>query len=303
MRYKKTKKILIFWCLFVGIGALFGSVCMFIDPSGKLLQMNELLPYFKVLPFSDILFKNYIFAGLSLLVINGIPNLISSYLIIIDNKKGIVLGTILGFILMLWILIQFIILPANILSTIYFIIGILQLIIGYITYVFYIQECFEFDIETYKNINKNKDNLVVYFSRMGYTKKIAYEKANALGASIIEIKTKDRTEGTLGFWWCGRYGLHKWRMPIEKINVSIKEYKHIIIVSPIWVFSLCAPIRDFCYKYKEDINSVEYIFTHFMKSKFITTANETDSILNIKRNKYTTVCMRFGNMVNEQIIK
>lgn len=26
-----------------------------------------------------------------------------------------------------------------------------------------------------KNINKNKDILVVYFSRMGYTKKIAYE--------------------------------------------------------------------------------------------------------------------------------
>ena len=49
MRYKRTKKILLFWCLFVGIGALYGSICMFIDPTGKLLHMDTLLPYFSVL--------------------------------------------------------------------------------------------------------------------------------------------------------------------------------------------------------------------------------------------------------------
>ena len=80
---------------------------------------------------------------------------------------------------------------------------------------------------------KNKDNLVVYFSRMGYTKQIAYEKANELGATIIELKTKEKTNGTLRFWWCGRYGMHKWRMNIEKLNININEYKNVIIVSPI----------------------------------------------------------------------
>lgn len=69
------------------------------------------------------------------------------------------------------------------LSTTFFIIGLLQLIIGYITLVFYTQEQFKFNIKKYKNINKNKDNLVVYFSRMGYTKQIAYEKVNDLGAT------------------------------------------------------------------------------------------------------------------------
>lgn len=87
MRYKRTKKILLFWCLFVGIGALYGSICMFIDPTGKLLHMDTLLPYFSVLPFSDILFQNYIFSGISLLIVNGISNLIASYLIIKDKKN------------------------------------------------------------------------------------------------------------------------------------------------------------------------------------------------------------------------
>lgn len=36
MRYKITKRVLIFWCLFIGIGALIGSTSMFIDHTGKI---------------------------------------------------------------------------------------------------------------------------------------------------------------------------------------------------------------------------------------------------------------------------
>lgn len=86
MRYNKSKKILIFLCLFVGIGALIGSTGMFMDPTGKLIKMNEMLPYFKVLPFSNVLFTNYIFSGISLLIVNGLTNLTATYYLI-NNKK------------------------------------------------------------------------------------------------------------------------------------------------------------------------------------------------------------------------
>ena len=296
MRYKITKKFLIFWCLFIGIGAVWGSSCMLIDPTGKLLQMDKMLPYFQVLPFSDILFQNYIFSGISLLIVNGISNLIAAYLLIKNKKIGIILGTTFGFTLMLWIIIQFIIFPTNILSTSYFVFGIIQLITGYMTYVFYNQEQFKFNLSDYENIGKNKDILVVYFSRMGYTKKIAYEQANKIGAEIIEIKAKEKTENTSGFWWCGRYGMHKWRMPIEDIDVDLKKYKKIIIVSPIWVFDISAPIREFCYKYSKDISNVEYIFTHYMNAKFENVANELDEILNKKRGSFISVCVRLGKI-------
>ena len=296
MRYKKTKKILLFWCLFVGFGAIYGSICMLIKPTGELLHMENLLCYFKVLPFSDILFQNYIFSGICLFIVNGLTNLIASYLIIKDKKQGFILGTIFGITLMLWITIQFIIFPTNFLSISFFIIGLLQFIIGLITIIFYKQSLFKFDETNYQNINKNKDSIVVYFSRMGYTKKIAYEKANELAADIIELKTKEKTEGTLGFWWCGRFGMHKWKMKIDDINVGLKKYKKVYIVSPIWVFNICAPMRDFCYKYKENINNHEYIFTHFMKAKFTNVADETDKILERKRNGFTSVCIRFGKV-------
>lgn len=258
--------------------------------------MDTLLPYFSVLPFSDILFQNYIFSGISLLIVNGISNLIASYLIIKDKKIGFILGTIFGITLMVWITNQFIILPSNFLSISYFIIGLLQFIIGLITVIFYIQSKFVFDINDYKNVNKNKGSVVVYFSRMGYTKKVAYEKANEIGANIIELKTKEKTDGTLGFWWCGRFGMHQWRMDIENINIDLKKYKKVYIVSPIWVFNICAPIRDFCYKYKNDINSHEYIFTHFMKSSFVRVADQTDKIIGKKREDLTSICVRFGKV-------
>lgn len=296
MRYKITRKFLIFWCLVVGIGALWGSINMFIDPTGKLLQMDTMLPYFQVLPFSNILFQNYIFSGIALLIVNGISNLVAAYLLIRNKKSGIILGTVFGLTLMLWITIQFIIFPTNILSRTFFIIGIIQLLTGYMTYVFYTQEQFKFNPKEYKNIGKNKDVLVVYFSRMGYTKKVAYEEAEKQKADILELKAKEKTENTSGFWWCGRYGMHKWRMPICDINVDLKKYKKVIIISPIWVFSVSAPIREFCYKYSESINSVEYIFVHFMNTKFENVADEVDSILNKKKEKFTSISLRLGKI-------
>lgn len=303
MRYKRVKKILIFWCLFIALGALYGSISMLIDPSGKLLQMDTLLPYFKVLPFSNILFKDYTFSGIALLIVNGLTNLLAVFLLLKNKKLGIVLGGIFGITLMLWTTIQFIIFPPNALSTTFFIFGLLQAVSGYITYVFYIQEEFKFDINKYNDIGKNKDILVVYYSRMGYTKMIAYEEANKLKSDILELETTEKAEGTLGFWWCGRYGMLKKAMPIKDINIDLNKYKKVVIVSPIWVFDICAPVREFCYKYGKDINKVSYIFTHFMKCNFTTVADSLDKILNKKRESFTSICIRFGKIKKYNVLK
>ena len=296
MRYNKTRKALIFLCLFIGVGALFGSSCMFIDPTGKIMQMDKLIPYFQVLPFADILFQNYLFSGFSLLIVNGITNLVAAFLLIRNNKLGIILGGIFGVTLMLWITIQFVIFPLNFMSTIYFIFGFIQAITGYMCYVFYKQENFKVDIKNYKNIGKNNEEIVVYFSRMGYTKKVAYEIANKTGSEILELKTPEMTKGTLGFWWCGRFGMHKWSMKLEKIHLDLTKYEKVTICTPIWVFGVSAPIREFCYLYSGKLNNVEYILIHFMNAKFKNIADEMDSILKIKRTKLISLCSRMGKI-------
>lgn len=296
MRYKKVKKILEFLCLFIGIGALYGSINMFVDPTGSSLGMNDMLKYFSVLPFSNILFKNYIFSGICLLIVNGISN-ISTFILLVKNKRiGIILGMIFGITLMLWIIIQFIIFPMNWLSITFFMLGIFEFIIGYVTYVFYRQNEFKFIVDEYKNIDKKSDTLVVYFSRMNYTKSVAYKIANELKANVYEIKSKEKVDGTIGFWWCGRFGLLKKSMDIEDIDVDIEKYKKIIICSPIWVFDVSAPIRKFMFLYSGKIKNVEYVLVHYTRGKYIGVANYMDNLLKIKRSKLTNVRMRLGKV-------
>ncbi len=293
-RYKIVRIFLIFWTIFIGIGAIAGAMAMLIDPSGKALGMDAMLPYFQKLPFADALFQDFVFSGISLLIVNGITNIIASILLFMNKKSGIILGGVFGITLMLWICIQFYTFPLNFMSTAYFIFGLLQTITGYICYVFYKQEQLQFNSDEYTNIGKNPNKLVVYFSRMGYVRKIAYQKANECGAEIYEVKSTERTDGTLGFWWCGRFGMHRWNMPIEEITVDLTNYDEIIICSPIWVFSICGPIRTFLNQAKGKIKKVEYVFIHFTEGNYEQVALGADNLLGLEHASLENVICRMG---------
>lgn len=104
-RCNVMRKIMIFWTLFVGIGALAGSICMIVDPTGGIMQMEPMLPYFQKLPFAEVLFQNFLFPGIALLIVNGLTNFTASVFLFLKKKIGIVLGMVFGITLMLWIVI------------------------------------------------------------------------------------------------------------------------------------------------------------------------------------------------------
>ena len=115
MRYKTARRLLIFWTIFIGIGALAGGACMLIRPDGA-LGMEGMLPYFQVLPFADGLFQDFLFSGIALIIVNGITNLTAAVLLLRNKRAGCVLGGVFGVTLMLWICIQFYMFPANFIS-------------------------------------------------------------------------------------------------------------------------------------------------------------------------------------------
>nr|MBQ6242852.1 hypothetical protein [Lachnospiraceae bacterium] len=135
LRFNTARKLLIFWTLFIGIGAVAGGLSMIIDPSGKTLHMDGMLPYFRVLPFADVLFQDLLFSGFALLIVNGVTNLIAAVLLLKKKRLGVILGGIFGVTLMLWICIQFYMFPFNFMSTAYFIFGLCQAVTGYIAWV------------------------------------------------------------------------------------------------------------------------------------------------------------------------
>ena len=133
-RFNTARKWLIFWTLFIGLGAVSGGVSMLIKPDGSILHMQNMLPYFQVLPFANVLFQDYTFSGIALLIVNALTNLTAAVLLIRKKKIGVILGGIFGVTLMLWICIQFYMFPPNFLSTIYFVFGLCQAITGYVAW-------------------------------------------------------------------------------------------------------------------------------------------------------------------------
>ena len=90
---------------------------MLLDPSGKAMGMDAMLPYFQVMPLAEYLYQDFLFPGIALLIVNGLTNLTAAVLLLLKKKIGVVLGGVFGITLMLWICIQFVIFPLNFMST------------------------------------------------------------------------------------------------------------------------------------------------------------------------------------------
>ena len=293
-RYQTARRILIFWTLFIGIGAVGGALMMLLDPSGKTMGMDAMLPYFQVLPFAEVVFQDFTFSGWALLIVNGLTNLTAAALLLARKNAGVVLGGSFGVTLMLWICIQFYMFPLNFMSTAFFIFGACQAATGYAAWVFRKQEAFTVNRADYPHIGDDPTRLVVFFSRMGYVRKQAYEEANRTGAAVYEIRAAERTEGTLGFWWCGRYGMHKWAMPIQPVDVDLSAYRHVTICSPIWVFALAAPVRSFCQAAAGKIKEADYILVHHQKDTYENAAKEMDHLLGVTHTSLRSIQCREG---------
>lgn len=106
-RYQTARRILIFWTLFIGISAVAGAAAMLLNPSGKSMGMDAMLPYFQVLPFANRVFQDFVFSGWALLIVNGLTNLTAAGLLLAEKRAGVTLGGLFGVTLMLWICIQF----------------------------------------------------------------------------------------------------------------------------------------------------------------------------------------------------
>ena len=293
-RFAPARKALIFWTLFIGLGAVGGAACMLADPSGRSVGMSGMLPYFQVLPFADVLFQDLFFSGIALLLVNGITNLTAAALLFRKKPAGAMLGGVFGVTLMLWILIQFYMFPLNFMSTLYFIFGFCQAATGYAAWVFQRQEAFQARPLPPLPSVEHPRRLVVYFSRMGYVKKLAYEIAEKTGAAVYEICSTERTEGTLGFWWCGRFGMHRWDMPIRPIDVDLSAFEHVTICSPIWVFALAAPVRAFCRQAAGQIREADYLLVHHTSGRYESAAREMDRLLGLKHTALRSVQCKVG---------
>ena len=88
--------------------------------------------------------------------------------------------------------------------------------------------------------------------------------------------------------------MHRWRMPIEPITVDLSTYDHVTICTPIWAFSLAAPVREFCHQAAGKIKAADYVLVHHTGGQYKSVTEEMDSLLGITHTADVNVCCRKG---------
>lgn len=123
-----VEKILTF---FVGIGAIVGAVMMWIDPTGAIWGGEPLLEMLRAkMPWQDVFFRDYILSGFVLLAVNGLPQFLAALMLFKKHPFAYWTVLVCGIILMLWIALEWWVWGFNAMSNVFFILGLLEIILA-----------------------------------------------------------------------------------------------------------------------------------------------------------------------------
>lgn len=91
-----------------------------------------------------------------------------------------------------------------------------------------------------------KSNLLIYYSRTKITKQLALQIKKQLNCDIEEIQDKrGNLLGPLNYIKCGKEALAKNTPEILQPQSDPKNYKRIIIGSPVWAGRVASPIQTY----------------------------------------------------------
>ncbi|HEY4711724.1 MAG TPA: hypothetical protein VIH69_03475 [Dehalococcoidia bacterium] len=92
-------------------------------------------------------------------------------------------------------------------------------------------------------------SLVVYYSLTGKTKLVSQVIAEALNATLVEIKeTKPRKLGPFVYLTGGFAAIMNWGSKINPIDVDLKQYERVFIGSPNWGSRPAPAVNSFIYQ-------------------------------------------------------
>ncbi|MBN1318955.1 MAG: hypothetical protein JXA42_25965 [Anaerolineales bacterium] len=123
---KRLATILGILQVFIGIGAVPPGIMVIIEPSGASMGVS-------VDMLEGSLFPNFLIPGIFLLLVNGIGSLVGAILAFKKHPFAGKAGIGLGMLLLMWIIVQVISLgpPLHWLQILYFILGAIELILGW----------------------------------------------------------------------------------------------------------------------------------------------------------------------------
>ena len=103
--------------------------------------------------------------------------------------------------------------------------------------------------------------LVVYFSRSGYTRRIAEEIARRLPADLNPILERHDRSGWFGYLRSG-FEAYKHRTP--PILPAVKDaaaYDLVVLGTPVWAGNIASPMRSYLTAHGHELNRVAFFCT------------------------------------------
>ncbi|MFH1211515.1 MAG: hypothetical protein V1659_01145 [Candidatus Woesearchaeota archaeon] len=107
--------------------------------------------------------------------------------------------------------------------------------------------------------------LIVFYSRTGYTRKIAMQVSKALSkdfeTDVDEIIDEKNRKGALGYLRAGRDASLKVLTKI-KTHKNPADYDLVIIGTPVWAFTMATAVRTFLVENKRKLEKVAFFSTY-----------------------------------------
>ncbi len=104
--------------------------------------------------------------------------------------------------------------------------------------------------------------LVTYYSRTGFTGKLANAIADTLGAEVEEIADRKDRSGALGYMRGGKDAMMKAATEIAGADRDPAAYDLVVIGTPVWAWNVSPAIRTYIAGKKARFKAVAFFCTY-----------------------------------------
>jgi hypothetical protein len=110
-----------------GLAGLACGVLFIAGPDGRLLQAGALLSVIQRLPLASVFFQNFVWIGVAMLLVLGVPNSTAAVMLLRKSKNQYFATLIAGLLLILWCGFELVFM-FNVAAVGYFVIGLTSLL-------------------------------------------------------------------------------------------------------------------------------------------------------------------------------
>jgi len=105
----------------------------------------------------------------------------------------------------------------------------------------------------------NNKILVVTYSYTGTCRQLAQWLCSAQDWPLVEVTEAKPRSGVLGTWRCVIDSLLYRRPEIRYEGPSLREFKAVVLVAPIWAYRLASPMRSFVASRRDELPDVAVV--------------------------------------------